>query len=199
MKIKTGVIFFSLLASTLHAAKPRFAIGGHIGTFDMTNAQKSYNAVYGDPILTVGFDAEMIILKGLAFHLTIETGSVEGRQVILTPNPQPTDQKSTFSMTPIHLTVGYLFGEKKPWSFLAGGGITTVEWSDTNSLRRTSGNSTGFHVLLSIRKEWEKFNVGANLRYSSIPNAIGRGGVSRFYGEDDIGGLSIDIISMYKF
>jgi hypothetical protein len=32
---------------------------------------------------------------------------------------------------------------------------------------------------------------GAELGYSLIPNAVGLGGVSAVYGEDDLGGLSI--------
>jgi hypothetical protein len=34
-----------------------------------------------------------------------------------------------------------------------------------------------------------RFRFGAEVGYSSVPDAVGLGGVSRVYGEDDLGGL----------
>ena len=40
---------------------------------------------------------------------------------------------------------------------------------------------------------WRWIGAGADVRYRAVRDAIGEGGVSKEYGEDDLGGTSVRI------
>ena len=74
-----------------------------------------------------------------------------------------------------------------------GGGVTKFrETSDvTGDVREESRSKSGFHALLGLEFGAGMLRFGAEGVYSSTPDSIGVGGVSKVYGEKDIGGFSI--------
>jgi opacity protein-like surface antigen len=98
-------------------------------------------------------------------------------------------------ITPIFGTLGYRFHEGR--SFVpylgVGGGVTQFkETSDvTGDVREESRSKSSFHALAGLEFGTGMIRFGAEGVYSSTPDSIGVGGVSKVYGEKDIGGWSV--------
>ena len=61
------------------------------------------------------------------------------------------------------------------------GGLAEPEISQT----KASG-----HVATGLEYGQGRLRFGVELSYSTVPDALGLGGVSRVYGEDDLGGFT---------
>jgi hypothetical protein len=50
------------------------------------------------------------------------------------------------------------------------------------------GSETGFLGFVGVEVGRGTFRVGAEAGYTTVPDALGLGGVTKVYGEDDLGG-----------
>jgi hypothetical protein len=102
-------------------------------------------------------------------------------------------------MTPVHLSIERVFRAGEPWSLYLGAGPTYLDWEDDNAFETTSGSDLGYHAVLGAERSFRRTAVGGEVRYSTVPDAIGEGGASEFFGEDDLGGISIHFVVSYLF
>ncbi len=98
-------------------------------------------------------------------------------------------------ITPAFGTVGWRF---LPHSLVrpyvgVGGGMAWFEEVSTvaGEVTTLSESNAEFHGLIGAELGRGRFRFSAEAVYSSIPDAIGLTGVSKVYGETDLGGLSI--------
>jgi len=61
----------------------------------------------------------------------------------------------------------------------------------TGDIREENRSSGSFHVLAGVEYGKGMFRVGAEGLYSSVPDSLGVGGVSKVYNEKDLGGFSV--------
>ena len=97
-------------------------------------------------------------------------------------------------LRPIYGTVGYRFPLGKsafvPYVGVGGGSTSYREESTIAGITTTEERSEGsFHGLLGIEFGRGHLRVAAEGVYTTVSDAIGVAGVSKVYGEDDLGGF----------
>lgn len=105
---------------------------------------------------------------------------------------------TTVTVTPIEFTAAYRFPSL--WRFVpyAGGGASRQSYKETSQFADSSENvdetHNGYHVVGGAEvRVWRWISTAVEARYRSIPDAIGKGGVSSEFGEDDLGGSSVRV------
>lgn len=177
----------------------RVDLGLRLGAFEMTGADRSYDALYGsDPMFLAGLQAE--VQPGERFFVTLayDRGSVRGERVLLTSPPTPTGFASELTLQPLHLTAGWRFRPEAAWSWHLGVGPTLLRWRDSDDRGSRSASDWGGHLVVGVRRSLGDWSVGGEARYTSIPNAVGDGGVTQHFGEDDLGGVAVQAVVSYR-
>jgi outer membrane protein W len=179
------------------AAAQGFAINAQGGYFAMT-ASDSAQAVFGS---SGGFTPGGALSYGFGKHLYVEAGaryfSKTGEKVFVAAPGDPVFKLGfplQAHLTPIYGTLGYRFmGGKSAFSpYLgAGGGVTSYHEESTVAGITTSESQSkaSFHGLLGLEYGRGHLRFAVEGIYTAVPNAIGVGGVSKVYGEDDLGGF----------
>jgi hypothetical protein len=178
------------------ASAQGFGVNAQAGYYAMT-ASDSAKAVFGS---SGGFMGG----GGLSYtfgRLYVEGGaryfSKEGERVfIATPadTPFPLGHPVKVRLVPGFGTVGYRFGNGMFIPYVgAGGGVVSYREESTiaGEVTEVSETKAEFHGLVGVEYGRGHLRFAAELAYSSAPNAIGIAGVSKVYGEDDLGGLLI--------
>lgn len=168
-------------------------LGLRLGAFEMINSDDSYDAVFGDPLFLGGADLELRFTRHWLVRLSAEYGEIDGEQVLLTDPPTPTGIETTLTYTPIHASAGFLVGPDTPWRLLIGGGATLLRWEESGPSGADSSTDPGGHLLLALERTGERWGIGGEAIYSSIPDAAGAGGATDFFDEDDLGGLAVSL------
>ena len=169
------------------------------GWHDLTNASQSAKAVFdgasGGP--TVG----VAVQYGLGESFFIRGGGRffqrEGERVFVEAPATPVFRLGhplTLRMIPAYALVGYRFlqgGSWRPYVGIGGGVTKYDEESDvageifTSTATKPSGQAVaGFDYGRGA------IRFGGEVMYAMVPDTIGFDGVSRVYGEDDIGGFT---------
>lgn len=178
-----------------------FDIGVRAVSLQEVNASDSYDAVFeGDAMTQFGIQFELQIRRHFLIGLVYETGEVDGHRVLPTDPPTPTPVEETLTLSPIHLTAGWVFAPESQVHGFVGVGPTLLDWEDESGADSESGSDTGYHVVAGLR--WStlghRFTVGGELRYSSVPDAVGETGITRFFDEDDLGGTTIGLSFLWR-
>jgi opacity protein-like surface antigen len=173
-----------------------FGINAQAGYFAMS-ATDSAKAVFGS---SGGFMGG----GGLSYtfgHLYVEGGaryfSKEGERVFIAQpgdTPFPLGHPLKVRLIPGYGTVGYRFGNGAFLPYVgAGAGVVSYREESTVAGLDAEASETKaeFHGLVGVEYGRGHLRFAAELVYSSAPNAIGIAGVSKVYGEDDLGGLLI--------
>ena len=79
--------------------------------------------------------------------------------------------------------------------FIGGGGVF-VHYSETTPSGNPSDNTnswnSGFEAFGGVDvKVWRRFTVAPEVLFRSVPNALGQGGLSRAFGESNLGGIAL--------
>lgn len=103
---------------------------------------------------------------------------------------------TTITMRPVEFTAAYRL--PRVWRFrpYAGGGFGKQRYKETSQFAEASENvsrtDTSYHVVGGAELPiWRWIAVGTEVRYRAVRDAIGEGGVSKEYGESDLGGTSL--------
>jgi hypothetical protein len=177
-----------------------WAIGAEGGYSEMTNADKSAKAIFdgstgGGTIggfVRFGFSQSFFLeAHGRYFQREGERVFVAapGSEVFRLGHPL------TIRLIPVYGMIGYRFGQSSRWApyVTVGAGATSYhEKSDVAGLVETS-SATKFstHGALGVDFLAGAVRFGVEVGYSSVPNTIGESGVSKVYGEKDVGGLTV--------
>jgi hypothetical protein len=180
-------------------ARTSFHAGVRVTGFTMLRSKDSYDAVYGKPMPQVGLRLEARFAKPWFAALTADYGRVSGEAQVFVPEPIGTGEHVRLTMSHVHLTAGYVFGARSPWSVYAGLGPTLLRWKEEADLESRSATDFGGHALLGLRRSLGRWEAAAEIQYTAIPNAIGEGGAAGFFGEDDLGGLTFGLAATFRF
>jgi opacity protein-like surface antigen len=98
-------------------------------------------------------------------------------------------------VVPLEFTAGY---RHAVWRFAPylGAGIGSQAYRETSSFAEDAENvderHTSYHVLGGVEVPvWRRIRTALEGQYRSVPDAIGRGGISRDLGERNLGGASV--------
>jgi hypothetical protein len=171
------------------------------GWYDMTNASKSAKAVLkgasGGPLfglsVRVGFGRSSFFVSGHGRFM-----EKSGERAFVADATSPVFRLGhplKLRIVPAYALLGYSFGSRRsalaPYVGLGGGVTSYKEESTVAGIKDTfSATKPSGHVAAGLDYGRGGLRFGAEVTYSLVPNAIGEGGVSQVYGEDDVGGLS---------
>jgi Outer membrane protein beta-barrel domain len=195
-----------LAAAAVPAAGQGFTVNGQAGYFGM-KASDSAKAVFGT---SGGFTAGGGMSYGFGKHFYIEGGvrsfSKTGEKVFVATAGDPVFKLGfplKARLRPIYGTIGYRFVGKSalvPYVGIGAGSTSYREESTVAGITTTETQSkSSFHGLIGVEYGRGHLRLAAEAIYTSVPNAIGVGGVSKVYGEDDLGGFVVLGKLIYSF
>ncbi len=193
--VLTTLLVLALAAGPASAGEFAAELGA--GYFSMS-ASKSADAVFDSSDgLAWGGAARYSFKGGIFVSAGARTFSKEGERVFVA-GPTDTVARLGFPLsiriTPIFVTAGYRFREGKmvvPYAGI-GGSLTsfTEESSVAGRSYDESRSKAGFHVVGGAEVGRGRFRFGAEVGWSTVPDAVGFGGVSAVYNENNLGGWS---------
>jgi opacity protein-like surface antigen len=102
----------------------------------------------------------------------------------------------TVTITPVEASAGYRFplSRKKTWAPYVGAGISSHGYKETSEFAEADENFdkwfTGYQVFGGLEyRLGRQLGVAGEVQYTAVPNAIGAGGMSAEFSEDDLGGI----------
>lgn len=177
------------------------------------SAQKSAEAVLGSAGgLTFGGSVQYTDRRGPFLRAGLRSFRETGEKVFIADASSevfPLGFPLEVSITSVDLIAGWRFrlGSKRKPSPLApylGIGLEIASYREESTvagLGETDEQSkTGFQFLGGLEyRMFGNFAIGAEAGYSIVSGALGVGGVSKIYGEDDIGGFRVMGRIGYRF
>jgi len=170
---------------------------------DALAAKESFAAVLGSSQFTAaggGLDV-VDIWKHLFARVAVTRARQTGSRVFVSGGEVfPLDIPLTVTMTPIEVGGGWRFppkagGRFTPYAgaaFLSLGYTETSDFTDAaeDTSERFAGQDLFGGVDIGIAK-W--LAASAEVQYRRVPNALGAGGVSKLFGENDLGGYTLRV------
>ena len=188
-----------LAASASSAGGGGFAVDADAGYNNLTGAKNSAKAVFDGSSggVTYGGGVRYDFGNGFFVGGWGRVFSKDGQRVFVADATSPVfplGHPLKVRLVPLQATFGYRFGAGSlvaPYVG-AGGGVTLYhEESDvagvveSNDQTKASG-----HVLAGVEIGRGSLRFATEAAYAFVPNTIGLGGVSKDYGETDVGGFS---------
>ena len=186
---------------TVAAHRPAFSgrMFGDAG-LDRFAAPRSFNAIFGrDSGPVFGGGAEVVLGSNWFFRMGAWRFKKQGERAVRLDN-------QTFrlgiplgvTITPIEASGGYRFpiGARQLFIAYAGGGVSSHRYSETSAFAEGDENLnerfTGYQVLGGVEYRLHRYvGLAGEVQYTTVPGALGAGGLSAEFDEDDLGGLIV--------
>lgn len=187
------------LGSPLHAKDFSVALEG--GYFDMTNARSSAKAVFGGSSggATFGAELQITFAKGIFAAAGVRSFHKTGQRVFVADSSGqvfPLGHPLEVRLTPIYAALGYRLRRLGPVVPYLALGVGTASFREESRVagvvERESVSKAYGHAAAGLEygaRRWLRLAMEA--AYSTVPDTIGVGGVSRVYDEKNVGGLSV--------
>lgn len=173
--------------------------GLRLGAFEMVNSSDSYDAAFGDPMPMLGAQIEWQLRPRLLLDVSLDYGRVTGERVLLTDPPRGTGIGTELTYIPVHVTAAWRADRGGDWAIHLGAGPSWLSWEFDGGIESSDGTETGGHLLVSLRRLRERWIFGGEVRWSTFPDAVGDAELSKFFGEDDAGGLALHLLALRRF
>ena len=176
-----------------------FAVAIEGGIHSLSNSPSSAKAVFdgstSGPIFGGSFRA--VFKRRFFAAADVRHFSKSGERVyVADPGGEvfPLGHPLELRIVPVTVTGGYRFRASRafvPYVGLGGGLASIKEESTVGGVAEAESRTKATaHVVGGLEYGRGLVRFAAEVSWSAIPNAIGLGGVSQLYGEDDLGGLS---------
>ncbi|MBI2566601.1 MAG: outer membrane beta-barrel protein [Candidatus Schekmanbacteria bacterium] len=173
--------------------------GARSGYYEPTNSERSYEAVYGAGSLLHGVDVGWTHRSGFSAEGTFWYFRKDGEGVRLVAGELvKSGRAKRLIITPVLFSVTYRFLRERRVAPYIGAGIGwwRVQEKDVESGEAGTETSWGAHLVsgLSVRVHHLVSLLG-ELGYAVVPDSLGANerSTAHFYGEDDIGGVSVSV------
>jgi hypothetical protein len=188
----------ALASSTGTASAGEFAaelMGGYFAMSSSKSAEAVFDSSGG---FTWGAAGRYSFKRGIFVTAGVRTFSKEGERVFVA-GPTDTVARLGFPLsiriTPVFVTAGYRFRDGKMIVPYAGIGGSLTSFSEESSVQGVSYDESrtkaGFHVVGGAEVGRGRFRFGAEVGWSTVPDAVGVDGVSAVYNESNLGGWSV--------
>jgi hypothetical protein len=194
-------------------AEPTIGVRGFatLGSFSF-NAQESFDAVVGSTSAPVfGGGGQVLLPRGVYVEVSASRISRDGERVFIGPAPDrevfrlgiPLEVK----ITPLEITGGWRYrhcprtakpragGCRPPVIPYVGGGFSSYRYQETSEFSAADEDIderfSGFHILGGAEYQPVRWMaIGGEVAWSSIADALGQGGVSAAFDENNLGGTT---------
>ena len=179
---------------------------GRIGFFRPVQFADSFKAVFdsmGGMLFGAGMRVELP--KGIYVEGALDYFSKDGYRVYVSGTKVVrTDFDTSISIIPITFTGGYRFRLKPSIVPYIGAGFGRYYFRQKDIATELKGESSykgygGYHLLGGIEFRGDKpISFAGELKWNTVPQVIGEGGVSKYYEEDNIGGVSFSFKVLFR-
>ena len=161
-----------------------------VDTFDAVLDKTSGNIYGGGATVGLPLGGLFVDIGAWQFKEVGERAFIHEREVFRLGIPV------TITITPLELTAGWRFRRRNsrlvPY---AGGGITMYGYKETSSFSTPAEDVddrfSGYHVMGGVEyKVMRWLGIGGEAAWTTIPDSIGTGGISKVFRESDLGGTS---------
>ncbi len=171
------------------------------GYFDLTMARKSAQAVFGGSAGGATFGAQARVGLGRSFYVALGSRRFQkdGERAFVadaSSEPYRLGHPLAVRTVPVYALVGYRFSPGKRLVPYAGLGLGVTSYREESTVAEieqptASATKPSGHVVAGL--EWGRGTVrfGVEAMFSTVPAAIGKEGVSKVYGESNVGGLTV--------
>lgn len=165
---------------------------------DRFAAPRSFNAIFGqDSGPVFGGGAEVVLHSNWFVRASAWRFREEGERAVRLNN-------ETFrlgiplavTITPIEVSAGYRLpmGRRKLLIAYVGGGVSSHGYKEASGFaerdEEVNERFTGYQMLGGIEYRLHRHvGLAGELQYTTVPDALGAGGLSAEFNEDDLGGL----------
>jgi len=181
------------------AAAGEFGVSLEGGYFAMTNASKSAKAIFDGSAggFTGGGSLRYVIGRSFFVGAGARYFERTGERVFIADASSPAfplGHPLTFRTVPVYGMVGWRFmpdSRLVPYVAVGAGSTSVKEKSVVGGIEESQSQSKfSGHIMGGV--EWGRgpFRFGAEVMYTTVPDTIGIGGVSKIYNEKDVGGFS---------
>lgn len=183
-------------------AKPKTSVRGFADlSFVRMAASESFKAVTDtNARLQYGGGIQVVNLwKGLYAEAQAGYSTLDGSRVFVYQDTvYDLGIPVAITFTPIDAGLGWRFPVGKTTHANVGGGVSFMNYKEESDFADVddgvSESFTGFYVSGGLEVKLVKWlHLRAEGRYTSIPDALGAGGVSADYDETDLGGVSVAV------
>jgi hypothetical protein len=163
------------------------------------SASESFDAVFGSSTGVIfGGGAEVgLPLGGLYVGVGAWRYSNDGERVFVSGSEVfPLGIPLSVEITPVEVTGGWRFKQISPRLVpYVGGGWSSYAYKETSEFAEAGETVeerfNGFHILGGVEfRATPWLGIGGEIAFSSVPDALGAGGVSGEFDEDNLGGTS---------
>jgi hypothetical protein len=212
--VRRAILSFSvLLFASVRAEAQGLLIEASGGYYGMTGAPNSTKAVFGSsggP--TVGLNVGYALDNNFFFSAGGGYFSRDGERVFLASRSSTVFKLGhplALRLIPLQATVGYRFAPRAPvpargrrpaapqrlltpYVGFGGGVLSYREESTVGGVTETDSRSKpSGHALAGLEIGRSRLRFAVEARYTLVPDSLGVGGVSKVYGENDIGGFTL--------
>lgn len=186
------------LALAASASAGELALEGQGGAFDLA-AQNTATAIYGSSrATTFGGALRYTAWRGAFVSAGLRTFSKDGERVFVEEPNGPVQHLGfplSMKTSVFFMTLGYRLRDGRLIVPYAHAGLATARYEVTSEVAGEpfdeDVSKTGITGGLGVEAGRGWIRLGVELGYTRLPNAIGTGGVSLVYGENDIGGMHV--------
>jgi opacity protein-like surface antigen len=172
---------------------------GDVG-YEWFAAKQTFNAVFGQSTGDlVGGGAQLVFRDGLYFQFGVSRFQKTGQRVFdYNGQSYGLGIPLTATLTPIEFTGGYRRHLSPRIVLYGGAGVGTTSYKETSQGVDASQNVDTRHTSYQVEAGGEYrltrwFGVAGGVEYNRIPGIIGTSGVSKDFGENNLGGTSLHI------
>ena len=189
----------SPVSSGSTSSYPMFAPRGYVMfSRQQFQAEKTFEAIFDDASGSFrGFGADLVLARNVFVEIGWSRFEKTGERVFLFNDTiSKLGIPLTATLRPFEITGGYrvtLWPRVIPY---AGLGIASVRYEETSDFAATgddvsvSGSGLVFEGGAEVRLA-RFVGVSADIHYSSLGDIIGEAGISKEYGEDNLGGTAV--------
>jgi opacity protein-like surface antigen len=169
---------------------------------DSLSASRSFNAVFGrDNAPLFGGGGEGVLRAGWFFRVGLwRIKEVGERAVRLENQTFRLGIPLTVTIVPVEVSGGYRFrfGPRSRLVPYVGGGVSSHSYKETSSFsvgeENVSERFTGYQILGGAEYRLHRmFAVAGEVQYTTVPDALGLGGLSEEFDETDLGGVILRV------
>ena len=172
------------------------------GGVDRLSASRSFNAIFGkDSGPVYGGGGEVVLRQGWFVRVNLWRFKEQGERAIRLENQTfRLGIPLTVTITPVEFSGGYRFpfGGRKLLVPYVGGGVSSHGYKETSSFAIGEENLderfTGYQVFGGVEYRLHRLlGVAGELQYTSVPDALGAGGLSAEFDENNLGGVIVRV------
>lgn len=167
---------------------------------DTLAAGRSFNAILGEdrgPIY--GGGAEVVLRSNWFVRVAAWRFNEVGERAVRLENQTfHLGIPLTVTIVPVEVSAGYRFpmGRRRLLVPYVGGGVSSHSYKETSTFAEANENLserfTGYQLLGGVEyRRHRLFGIAGEVQWTTVPDALGAGGLSAEFDETDLGGLVI--------